>query len=134
MLECMHLPSFQAVDVGGGKEVLPSPPVDTMKEGSEEGSEAQPTDLQKMVWAWRDAHPNGRQVEMIRAFAANGINITSGYASKVWARKDEGVTPASSQASANPSLSDLLAQHGEVYVHGQRVTMAVDKTQEFRPA
>lgn len=101
-------------------------------EGSEEGSESQPTDLQKLVWEWRDSHPQGRQIEMIREFNAQGINITSGYASKVWARKEE-QTPATSHAKTTPTLSDLLAEYGEVRVGGERVTMAVDKTQEFKP-
>lgn len=88
------------------------------EEGRKEGSvEVGPTDLQRMIWAWRDAHPKGRQIDMIREFKTLGIEITSGYASKVWNREQEPVT-----------LPTLLEQYGEIEIGGERVRQAVDKS------
>lgn len=45
---------------------------------------ASPTDLQAAVWAWRDAHPDGAQADMRRAFEAAGVQIARGYAHELW--------------------------------------------------
>ncbi|TXH58884.1 MAG: hypothetical protein E6Q97_01125 [Desulfurellales bacterium] len=43
-----------------------------------------PTDLQSLVWQWRDEHPDGAQADMRREFAARGIEIARGYAHELW--------------------------------------------------
>lgn len=48
-----------------------------------------PTELQRMIWEWRQYNPDGRQAELIRHFAENGITVTSGYVSKIWNRQEE---------------------------------------------
>lgn len=77
------LPSFQENDFSAksGRKI----------NFSEEGRKEEPsaTELQRMIWEWRQYNPDGRQAELIRHFAANGITVTSGYVSKVWNRQEE---------------------------------------------
>ena len=53
-----------------------TPVANVLKEG--------PTDLQSLVWQWRDEHPDGAQADMRREFAARGIEIARGYAHELW--------------------------------------------------
>lgn len=77
------LPSFQENDFSGknGRKI----------NFSEEGRKEEPsaTELQRMIWEWRQYNPDGRQAELIRHFAASGITVTSGYVSKIWNRQEE---------------------------------------------
>jgi len=117
-------------DDAGSERERAEKPVFSANEGTKEREN---TDLQAAVWAWRDANPTSEsQADMRRALDGRGMSISKGYSHACW-HAWPGVTPAGVQPSPMPTLGDLLAQHGEVYVHGQRVTMAVDKTQEFRP-
>ncbi len=45
-----------------------------------------PTDLQEIVWAWRDSHPDGSQAEMRRQLGERGVDISKGYAHELWHR------------------------------------------------
>lgn len=42
------------------------------------------TDLQRMVWAWRDVNPNGTQAELRKEFSDRGIEIARSWAHECW--------------------------------------------------
>lgn len=42
------------------------------------------TELQRLVWAWRDANPNGTQADLRHEFRRRGIKIARGYAHQCW--------------------------------------------------
>lgn len=73
-----------------GPEVDPSPPNDrtTERPNAVEGAVGDdgPTDLQAMVWAWRDANPAGSQADLRRYFDDIGVEIARGYAHELWHR------------------------------------------------
>ena len=45
-----------------------------------------PTDLQALVWEWRDANPDGSQADMRRDLENAGVEIARGYAHELWHR------------------------------------------------
>lgn len=48
------------------------------------GSDPEITDLQQMVWDWRDANQDGTQADMRRHFDEIGVKIARGYAHECW--------------------------------------------------
>ena len=66
-------------------EAAPSPALPPNATNGQPG-EAGPTDLQALVWAWRDANPNGSQADMRRDFESAGVEIARGYAHELWHR------------------------------------------------
>lgn len=56
----------------------------TIDPDSKVEKERKSTDLQRMVWAWRDANPDGTQAELREEFAARGIEITRSWVHTCW--------------------------------------------------
>lgn len=56
----------------------------SQKAENERTNERSSTDLQRMVWAWRDANPDGTQAELREEFAARGIEITRSWVHTCW--------------------------------------------------
>lgn len=52
-----------------------------------------PTDLQEIVWQWRERNPAGSQAEMRRQLGDRGIDISRGYAHELWHRWPGPTTP-----------------------------------------
>ena len=66
-------------------EVDPSPaPIPNAPNG--QICEVSPTDLQALVWEWRDANPDGRQADMRRDLENAGVEIARGYSHELWHR------------------------------------------------
>lgn len=54
--------------------------------------EVTPTELQQLVWKWRDVHKNGTQAELRKEFAQRGIKISAGHVFNCWhAWVDKGI-------------------------------------------
>lgn len=51
---------------------------------NERTTERTSTDLQRMVWAWRDANPGGEQADLRADFKARGIEITRSWVHTCW--------------------------------------------------
>lgn len=66
------------------------------------------TDLQRAVWAWRDAHPDGTQAELRRHFAARNIEIARGYVHECWHRWP-GPQPDSQHFDQDDEMTEELA-------------------------
>lgn len=56
----------------------------SQKTENERTNERSSTDLQRMVWAWRDANPDGTQAELREDFAAREIEITRSWVHTCW--------------------------------------------------
>jgi len=56
----------------------------SQKTENERTNERSSTDLQRMVWAWRDANPDGTQAELREEFAARRIEITRSWVHTCW--------------------------------------------------
>ena len=74
-------------------EVDPSPaPIPNAPNGLRQAqatrwvSLSNPTDLQALIWAWRDANPDGSQADMRRDLENAGVEIARGYAHELWHR------------------------------------------------
>lgn len=123
--------SFSLLDEG---ESRPSSPPSGERLNAVNGERNDgPTDLEAMVWQWRDEHPNGTQAELRKEFADSGIEISRGHVYNCWhSWKQEAVSVNASPQRNNPTIQDLIAQYGEVHIGSERVTTAVDKTQEVK--
>lgn len=80
-------------------------------------SSVENTDLRRMVWSWRDAHPNGTQAELRKCFADDGIEIARGYVHECW-HKWPGATGQSNTVAEQIqalgySLADVRLATGE---------------------
>lgn len=95
---------------------------------AEQGNDG-PTELQDRVWAWRDANPNGTQAQLRAEFDQLRIEISKTHVHRCW-HEWPGSMPSPQQN--NPTIQDLIAQYGEVHIGSERVTTAVDKTQEVK--
>ncbi len=51
---------------------------------NERTNERTSTDLQRMVWAWRDANPDGEQADLRADFKARGIEIAKSWVHTCW--------------------------------------------------
>ena len=76
--------SVEPQGVGVGAQIPPRTLDERPTERVEPNADAGPTDLQTIVWQWRDEHPEGTQADMRREFAARGIEIARGYAHELW--------------------------------------------------
>lgn len=56
----------------------------SQKTENERTNERTSTDLQRMVWAWRDANPDGTQAELREEFRAREIEITRSWVHTCW--------------------------------------------------
>lgn len=65
------------------------------------------TELQRAVWAWRDAHPDGTQAELRHHFAMRGIEIARGYVHECWHRWPGPNQPA--QEDDDEAMTEELA-------------------------
>ena len=54
----------------------------TSRNGEKE--EIRPSGLQRTVWQWREANPNGTQADLRKEFAERGIEISRGYVHECW--------------------------------------------------
>lgn len=90
------------------------------------------TELQDRVWAWRDANPKGTQAQLRAEFEQLGVEISKTHVHRCWHDWPGSATPSPSPQAGNPTIQELIAQYGEVNIGGERVTTAVDKTQEIK--
>jgi hypothetical protein len=78
------------------------------------------TDLQRMVWAWRDANPDGTQAELRREFEQKGIVIARSWAHECW-HKWPGVK--SQPATAAEYLAAMGITDAKMPGSGERVNL-----------
>jgi len=119
-------PSVRTEERGEVEPEPPTLPTDKRTDGQADTV----TDLQQSVLAWRRDNPTGTQADCIRALAEQGLKLSRQYASDLW--KLPFASPMPCQQASNPTIQDLIAQYGEVNIGGERVTTAVDKTQEVK--
>ena len=57
---------------------------DALVENIKASREHQRSELQAVVWQWRDAHPDGTQSQMRADLESQGVRIARGYAHELW--------------------------------------------------
>lgn len=75
-------------------------------------NEPSATDLQRMVWAWRDASPAGTQADLRREFTERGIEIARSWAHDCW-HKWPGASLAEQLMAQGISLADVRVRGNE---------------------
>lgn len=115
------LPSLGARDAQNAAENT------IMQEGRKEGRIIGDTELQRMIWDWRD-NKRGSQAAFIRYLReTTGQTVTDGYVSKVWNRPNASGSPVGDQPdpSAPTELTTyerLRLEFGEdVYIGNERL-------------
>lgn len=86
-------------------------------------NELNSTDLQRMVWEWRDANPQGTQADMRRQFEAQGVQIARGYAHEIWHK-----WPGAQPPTAADQLQALGVSLTEVRLKKTGERLGVDTT------
>lgn len=77
-----------------------------------------PTDLQEIVWAWRDRNPAGSQAEMRRQLGDRGVDISKGYAHELWHRWPGAQPPAAIDLNTEAGRAWLAANAGNARLPG----------------